>query len=126
MPRAAIAKTWDSRRTSAATSCNCLHEYCTDMNEGDAVEQDVWERKYHLALERMERDERDFRTLEEGLRRLVLRLAALARGQSTEADRLLDRLGDGLRQASAPDALDPLLDALAEAVSALEPRLAAS
>jgi diguanylate cyclase len=90
------------------------------------LEQDVWERKYHLALERMERDERDFRTLEEGLRRLVLRLAALARGQSTEADRLLDRLGDGLRQASAPDALDPLLDALAEAVSALEPRLAAS
>jgi len=92
------------------------------MNEGDGVTQDVWERKYHLALERMERDEQDFRQLEEGLRRLVLRLAALARGQSTDADRLLDQLGDGLGIASDPDALDPLLDALAEAVTALEQR----
>ena len=92
------------------------------MNEGDGVSQDVWERKYHLALERMERDELDFRRLEEGLRRLVLRLAALARGQSVDADRLLDQLGDGLILASDPDALDALLDALAEAVTALEQR----
>lgn len=94
------------------------------MNEGDGLDQDVWERKYHLALERMERDEHDFRRLEEGLRRLVLRLAALARGQSVEADRLLDQLGDGLSLASDPGALDALLDALAEAVTALEPSLA--
>ncbi|WP_213949675.1 GGDEF domain-containing protein [Luteibacter sp. dw_328] len=92
------------------------------MNEGDGLDQDVWERKYHLALERMERDEHDFRRLEEGLRRLVLRLTALARGQSAQADRLLDQLGDGLGLASDPDALDTLLDALAEAVTALEPR----
>jgi diguanylate cyclase len=92
------------------------------MNEANGVTQDVWERKYHLALERMERDEHDFRQLEEGLRRLVLRLAALARGQSDAADRLLDQLGDGLRHASAPETFDPLLDALAEAVTALEPR----
>jgi diguanylate cyclase len=70
----------------------------------------------------MERDELDFRRLEEGLRRLVLRLAALARGQSVEADHLLDQLGDGLSLASDPDALDALLDALAEAVTALEQR----
>jgi diguanylate cyclase len=92
------------------------------MNEAEGVTQDVWERKYHLALERMERDEHDFRRLEEGLRRLVLRLTALARGQSAEADRLLDQLGDGLSLASDPDALDALLDALAEAVTALEQR----
>jgi diguanylate cyclase len=91
------------------------------MNEGNGVEQDVWERKYHLALERMERDEREYRSLEEGLRRLVLRLAALARGQSAQADRLLDDLGDGLRHASDPDALEPLLAALADVVTALEP-----
>lgn len=108
-------------RTNVVTSCSCSLEYSIDMNEGDGVEQDVWERKYHRALERMERDEHDFRRLEEGLRRLVLRLAALARGQSTEADRLLDQLGDGLSLASDPDALDALLDALAEAVTALEP-----
>jgi len=90
------------------------------MNEGGGVAQDVWERKYHLALERMERDEHDFRVTEEGLRRLVLRLAALGRGQSEEADRLLDHLGDGLRHASIPETLDPLLDALTEAIAALE------
>ncbi|HVI56769.1 MAG TPA: diguanylate cyclase [Luteibacter sp.] len=96
------------------------------MSEGDDVTQDVWERKYHLALERMERDEQDFRKLEEGLRRLVLRLVALARGQSTQADRLLDQLGDDLRHVSSPDTLEPLLDALAEAVTALEPREASA
>jgi diguanylate cyclase len=87
------------------------------------VELDIWERKYNLALERMERDERDFRAIEESLRRLVLRLSALARGQSDAADRLLDQLGEGLREACSPEALEPLLDGLAEAVAALEPRL---
>jgi diguanylate cyclase len=96
------------------------------VNEGEGLEQDVWERKYHLALARMEADERDFRRLEDGLRRLVLRLAALARGQSPEADHLLDQLGDGLRLASDPGALDALLDALADAVTALESRPAAA
>lgn len=87
------------------------------------MELDIWERKYNLALERMERDERDFRAIEESLRRLVLRLSALARGQSEAADRLLDQLGEGLRESCAPEALEPLLDGLAEAVAALEPRV---
>jgi diguanylate cyclase len=88
------------------------------------VEQDIWERKYNLALERMERDERDFRAIEESLRRLVLRLTALARGQSDAADRLLDQLGDGLKHAASPAELEPLLDGLAEAVAALDARVA--
>ncbi|MGF6495971.1 diguanylate cyclase [Luteibacter sp. 621] len=88
------------------------------------MEQDIWERKYNLALERMERDERDFRAIEESLRRLVLRLSALARGQSEAADRLLDRLGDGLKHAASPEELEPLLDELAEAVAALDRRIA--
>ncbi|HEY4092972.1 MAG TPA: diguanylate cyclase [Luteibacter sp.] len=89
------------------------------------MELDIWERKYNLALERMERDERDFRAIEESLRRLVLRLSALARGQSDAADRLLDQLGEGLRQSWTPEQLEPLLDGLAEAVAALEPRVEA-
>lgn len=87
---------------------------------GDRVEQDIWERKYHLALERMERDERDFRELEEGLRRLAVRLAALARGQGTDVDRLLDRLNEALRGAPTPALLDALLDSLTEAVAGLD------
>lgn len=90
------------------------------------MEHDVWERKYNLALERMERDERDFRAIEESLRRLVLRLSALARGQSDAADRLLDQLGEGLRESCEPARLEPILDALAEAVAALDGRVAAN
>jgi diguanylate cyclase len=94
--------------------------------KGQQVEHDVWERKYNLALERMERDERDFRAIEESLRRLVLRLSALARGQSDAADRLLDQLGEGLRESCEPARLEPILDALAEAVAALDARVAAN
>lgn len=91
------------------------------MNDGgNRLEQDVWERKYHLALERMERDERDFRALEEGLRRLALRLATLARGQGDELDRLLDALGDDLHRRPSLAVVEPWLDALAEAVTRLD------
>ncbi|WP_051938458.1 GGDEF domain-containing protein [Luteibacter sp. 9135] len=84
------------------------------------VEQDIWERKYHLALERMERDERDFRDLEEGLRRLAVRLAALARGQGSDIDSLLDRLNEALRDSPQPALLDTLLESLSEAVAGLD------
>jgi diguanylate cyclase len=87
---------------------------------GTGVEQDIWERKYHLALERMERDERDFRELEEGLRRLAVRLAALARGQGSDIDGLLDRLNEALRDSPQPALLDSLLDSLSEAVAGLD------
>jgi diguanylate cyclase len=87
---------------------------------GTGVEQDIWERKYHLALERMERDERDFRDLEEGLRRLAVRLAALARGQGSDIDSLLDRLNEALRDSPQPALLDTLLESLSEAVAGLD------
>src|SRR6187402_2792743 len=118
--RALTAKTWDSQRASEATSGSCSRGYSTDMNEVDGLEQDIWERKYHLALERMERDERDFRELEEGLRRLAVRLAALARGQGTDVDHLLDRLNEALRGSPTPALLDALLDSLTEAVAGLD------
>ncbi|MDQ0010786.1 diguanylate cyclase [Luteibacter jiangsuensis] len=84
---------------------------------GSCLEQDVWERKYHLALERMERDEREFHALGEGLRRLALRLAGLARGRDAELDRLLDRLAAELRHVPSLGALEPLLEALAKAIT---------
>jgi diguanylate cyclase len=86
-----------------------------------AAEYDVWERKYHLALERMERDERAWREAEETLRRLVVRLAALSRGQHPEADDLLDRLAAHLRDGADPGTLESLVEALADIVSTLEP-----
>jgi len=90
-------------------------------NEGmGRAGDDVWERKYHLALERMERDERDHRAIGDVLRRLSLRLAVLVRGDGGELDGLLERLTAELRGSPSPDRLEPLLDALAEAVTMLD------
>ncbi|UPG85144.1 GGDEF domain-containing protein [Luteibacter aegosomatis] len=84
------------------------------------MEEDVWERKYHLALARIESDERDFRRVEDTLRRLATRLAMLARGQGDESDRWLDRVGEQLRGAVVPENVDALLEALAGIVVALD------
>lgn len=90
------------------------------MGPGDRLEGDVWERKYHLALARMESDERDFRRVEDTLRKLATRLAMLARGQGDESDRWLDRVGEQLRGAMVPENVDALLEALAGIVVALD------
>jgi hypothetical protein len=56
------------------------------------LEPDHFERKYHLALERMEREEASFRQLEEQLRRIASRLLLLARGRDDALDGLLERV----------------------------------
>jgi diguanylate cyclase len=84
------------------------------------LEQDHWERKYHLALERMERDEQVFRSLEACLRRLVSRVALLGRGQSAETDTLLDRLAGAIRDDASAEVLEPFLAELGEAISRLD------
>jgi len=84
------------------------------------VEQDIWERKYHLALERMERDEGDFRDIEAGLRRLAMRLASLASGQGTEVDALLDRLHDALKGSPTPVQLEDMVADLSDVVARMD------
>jgi diguanylate cyclase len=91
---------------------------------GQGLEQDIWERKYHLALERMERDEQDSRELEAGLRRLGLRLTTLARGQGSSLDALLDRLNEQLKSTPALTVLEGLLAELSDAVSLSVPDVA--
>jgi len=94
------------------------HEADNDGKE--RTDPDLWERKYHLALERMEHDEREFRAVGDVLRRLSLRLAVLVRGDGGQLDRLLDSLTSELRGSPSPATLEPLLDALAEAVTQLD------
>lgn len=68
----------------------------------------------------MERDERDFRRVEDTLRKLATRLAMLARGQGDESDRWLDRVGEQLRGHVVPENVEALLEALAGIVVALD------
>jgi diguanylate cyclase len=90
------------------------------MKLGNRLEEGVWERKYHLALERMESDEREFRAVEEVLRRLALRLVALVSAPGAEVDALLERLTAELRGKPSPASIEPLLDALAGVVTRLD------
>ncbi len=89
-------------------------------SSGYGLEQDHWERKYHLALARMEGDERAFRSLEACLRRLVSRVGLLGRGQSAETDALLERLAQAIREDAPAEVLEPFLSALGEAISRLD------
>jgi len=86
----------------------------------DDLDEGIWERKYHLALERMERDEEASRAVGDVLRRLSLRLAVLVRGDGGELDELLDRLTTELRGSPSPATVEPLLERLAEAVTRLD------
>ena len=92
------------------------------------MEPDHFERKYHLALERMEREEASFRQLEEQLRRIASRLLLLARGRDDALDGLLERVTDAVRRSSAGAGLAPLVDELGDAVARLDgtPRPASS
>jgi diguanylate cyclase len=85
------------------------------------LEKEHWERKYYLALERLERDEKTFRALEECLRRLVSRLAILSLGHSPQTDGMLDQLSVALRQVDPVEAVKPLLVPLADAINRLDP-----
>jgi diguanylate cyclase len=84
------------------------------------LEPDHFERKYHLALERMEREEASFRELEEQLRRIASRLLLLARGRDDALDGLLERVTDAVRRSSAGAGLSPLVDELGDAVARLD------
>jgi diguanylate cyclase len=64
----------------------------------------------------MERDERQFRDQQQTLYKLVGRLCLAAQGQSTRLDQELTRLKESVRREVAPEQLEPLGQAIADAV----------
>ncbi len=81
-----------------------------------AVETEDWRRRYLDSLRDMERDERQFRDQQQTLYKLVGRLCLAAQGQSPRLDQELKRLKESVRREVAPAELEPLGQAIADAV----------
>ena len=81
-----------------------------------AVDTEDWRRKYLDSLRALEQDERQFRTQQQLLYKLVGRLCLAAQGQSPRLDGELKRLKDAVRREVPPEDLDPLGQGIADAV----------
>ncbi|MEO6186532.1 MAG: hypothetical protein ABIP38_13685, partial [Steroidobacteraceae bacterium] len=81
-----------------------------------AVDTEDWRRKYLDSLRALEQEERQFRSQQQALYKLLGRLCLAAQGQSPRLDGELKRLKDAVRREVAPEDLDPLGQAIADAV----------
>jgi diguanylate cyclase len=85
-----------------------------------ATESEDWRKKYYESLRSLEGEERQFRAQERVLRGLVTRLCLAAQGQSPRLDTQLQRLKDAVRGDVRGDALEPMGQAIADAVLELD------
>jgi diguanylate cyclase len=85
-----------------------------------ATEKDDWRRKYYDSLRSMEREEQQFRALEQVLRKLVSRVCLAAQGQSKRLDAELNQLSGAVRGGADATTLEPLGAAITDAVHALD------
>ncbi|NID17499.1 diguanylate cyclase [Luteibacter yeojuensis] len=83
------------------------------------LDNQLWESKYHEAVERMTREEAQWRTAESLLRQLVGCLGRVAHGAHDRVDPHIERLSAALSGPMEPLALEPLVNGLAEAIQAL-------
>ncbi|TCV96076.1 diguanylate cyclase [Luteibacter rhizovicinus] len=89
------------------------------------MDNQLWEGKYHAALERMDREVSQWRSVESLLRQLVGCLGQAARGAHDELDRHLDGVRDAIHGPADPAILEPLVSGLTDAVAGLQrPRVA--
>jgi diguanylate cyclase len=88
------------------------------------AQQDDWRRKYYDSLKAVEQEGRQRRAQLQVLYRLVGRLCLAAQGQSAHLDEHLGRLRDAVRRMVPFEELEPLGEAVADAVKNLDVRAA--
>ncbi|SEM42407.1 diguanylate cyclase [Luteibacter sp. UNCMF331Sha3.1] len=86
------------------------------------MDNQLWESKYHEAVERLTREEAQWRTAESLLRQLVGCLGRVAHGAHDQVDPHIERLSDALIAPVEPIALEPLVNELALAINGLGER----
>jgi diguanylate cyclase len=86
------------------------------------LDNQLWESKYHEAVERLTREEAQWRTAESLLRQLVGCLGRIAQGAHDHVDPHLERLSAALNGPMEPMALEPLVNGLSEAINSLGAR----
>lgn len=88
------------------------------------TETDNWRKKYFDSLESLEREQKQFRTLEASLKRLAGRLCTAALGQSPRLDEQLKRLQNAIRRDVTTEELDKITPALSDAIQSLDDSVA--
>ncbi|WP_139206098.1 diguanylate cyclase [Luteibacter sp. 329MFSha] len=86
------------------------------------LDNQLWESKYHEAVERLTREEAQWRTAESLLRQLVGCLGRVAHGAHDQVDPHIERLSAALGGPMEPIALEPLVNELAQAIHSLGDR----
>jgi len=81
-----------------------------------AAQQEDWRRKYFDSIAAIEEEARQYRMRQRALYHLITRLCAAAQGQGPHLDAELRRLREAVRREAAVEELEPLGEALAEAV----------
>jgi len=79
-----------------------------------------WKEKYFASLSSLESEQRQFRAIEEVLKRLIGRLCITSRGQSPKLDDEIKTLQAALRRETKNDELDKIASALSAAINALD------
>jgi diguanylate cyclase len=86
------------------------------------LDNQVWESKYHEAVERLSREEAQWRTAESLLRQLVGCLGRAAHGAHDQVDPHIERLSGALQGPMDAMTLEPLVNGLSEAMNNLGAR----
>jgi diguanylate cyclase len=86
------------------------------------LDNQLWESKYHEAVERLTREEAQWRIAESLLRQLVGCLGRVAHGAHDQVDPHIERLSAALSGPMEPLALEPLVSGLADAIDGLGAR----
>ncbi len=87
-----------------------------------AVDADYWRRKASEAAKALEQESRDFRNLENVLRRVIARLCVAGSGRTAPLDAILGRLSSAPSSKMGTAELEALFLPLADAVVALDQR----
>lgn len=81
----------------------------------NAADTEDWRKRYLDSLKSMDREERQTRDRQHALLRLVEQLCAAAQGKSPRLDQELNRLRESVHRDLAPEQLEPLRQAIADA-----------
>jgi diguanylate cyclase len=84
-----------------------------------ALDNQLWESKYHEAVDRLTREESQWRTAESLLRQLVGCLGRAAHGANDRVDPHIERVSTALHGPMDPMVLEPLVHGLSEALDSL-------
>ena len=90
------------------------------MTLSQAMNKDPWERRYHEALEQLERDQGQWSRIEAALRRLGARLVLAATGRHARLDAVLVEIGARLRDSLGESEIGALLQQLSHVIAHMD------